>query len=90
MFLMIKALATDLGVDFADPSNWRGGSGFPNLRSSQLPRSKLKHKQSSGYNEHSPKQWSLTKTETVNSLENWRQNLGRVVPLVEHYISLAV
>ena len=24
---------------------------------------------------HAPKQWCLTKTETVTSFENWRQNL---------------
>ena len=28
-----------------------------------------------------PKQWTLTKTETVNSFENWRQNLQYILSL---------
>ena len=38
-----------------------------------------------------PKQWSLSKTETVNSFENWKQNLiytlsldNNFAPLLEH------
>ena len=28
-----------------------------------------------------PKQWTLTKTETINSFENWRQNLQYILSL---------
>ena len=35
MFLLIKALATNLGVEFADLANWRGGSGEISSRSEE-------------------------------------------------------
>ena len=32
-----------------------------------------------------PKQWTLSKTETVNSFENWRQNLQYVLSLDQNF-----
>ena len=34
---------------------------------------------------HAPKQWSLSKTETVNNFENWKQNLVYTLSLDSHF-----
>lgn len=34
---------------------------------------------------HTPKQWSLSKTETVNSFENWKQNSVYTLSLYSHF-----
>lgn len=34
---------------------------------------------------HVPKQWSLSKTETVNNFENWKQNLVYTLSLDSHF-----
>ena len=37
-----------------------------------------------------PKQWCLTKVETVNSFENWKQNLSYVLSLDPNFASFLV
>jgi hypothetical protein len=37
-----------------------------------------------------PKQWSLTKNETVNSFENWKQNLQYTLALDEQFAPFLV
>ena len=66
-FLFNQPLATNLGVEFAGLTDWRGGSDFPNptcaftsdtTEQAQATGSSLANrsypKQQSGYNEHSP------------------------------------
>ena len=37
-----------------------------------------------------PKQWCLTKTETINSFENWRQNLAYTLSLDTHFVPFLI
>lgn len=37
-----------------------------------------------------PKQWCLTKNETVNSFENWKQNLVYILSLDPHFAQFLV
>ena len=37
-----------------------------------------------------PKQWQLTKNETINSFENWKQNLMYILSLDQNFSSFIV
>lgn len=50
---------------------WRGGSVLEPKLSERTQTARLANNMAT----RAPKQWCLTKTETINSFENWKQNL---------------